>query len=107
MKRYYAYKNLLGLNLPETGYDSEDSHSTLENDECLLWRETEDLVSAPTREIAEQLYVQHVISPLLGYEQVDDGIRVYLSKEFLEVAEMNILSYGPSRRVDAAVVNTM
>ncbi|KAG5538485.1 hypothetical protein RHGRI_019159 [Rhododendron griersonianum] len=42
---------------PRNGYDSEDSHSALTNDECLLWRETEDLVSAPTREIAEQLQV--------------------------------------------------
>ncbi|XP_058224766.1 inositol-pentakisphosphate 2-kinase-like isoform X2 [Rhododendron vialii] len=42
---------------PRNGYDSEDSHSALTNDECLLWRETEDLVSAPTREIAEQLIV--------------------------------------------------
>ncbi|KAI8545207.1 hypothetical protein RHMOL_Rhmol07G0023800 [Rhododendron molle] len=40
---------------PRNRYDSEDSHSALTNDECLLWIETEDVVSAPTREIAEQL----------------------------------------------------
>ncbi|KAG5538486.1 hypothetical protein RHGRI_019160 [Rhododendron griersonianum] len=90
---------------PINGYDSEDSHSALTNDECLLWRETEDLVSAPTREIAEQLYVQHVISPLLGYEHVDAGNRVFLSKEFLKTVEKNILSQRPSQRVDAAMVN--
>ncbi|KAG5538483.1 hypothetical protein RHGRI_019157 [Rhododendron griersonianum] len=92
---------------PRNGNDSEDSHSALMNDECLMWRETEERVLAPTREIAEQLYVQHVISPLLGYEHVDDGIHVFLSKEFLEVAEKNILSQRPSRRVDAAMVNTL
>ncbi|KAI8536926.1 hypothetical protein RHMOL_Rhmol10G0294700 [Rhododendron molle] len=86
-----------GVESPRNGNDSEDSHSALANDECLFWRETEDLVSAPTREIAEQLYVQHVISPLLGYEHVDGGIRVYLSKEFLEVAKKNILSQRPSQ----------
>ncbi|KAF7137566.1 hypothetical protein RHSIM_Rhsim07G0021400 [Rhododendron simsii] len=90
---------------PRNGYDSEDSHSALTNDECLLWRETEDLVSAPTREIAEQLYVQHVISPLLGYEHVDAGNRVFLSKEFLKAVEKNILSQRPSQRVDAGMVN--
>ncbi|XP_058224769.1 inositol-pentakisphosphate 2-kinase-like isoform X1 [Rhododendron vialii] len=90
---------------PRNGYDSEDGHSALMNDECLLWRETEDLVSAPTREIGKQLYVQHVISPLLGYEHVDAGIRVFLSKEFLGAVEKNILSQRPSQRVDAAMVN--
>ncbi|KAH7862943.1 hypothetical protein Vadar_011357 [Vaccinium darrowii] len=86
---------------------SENTHSVLTNDECLLWKETEDLVSAPTREIAEQLFVQHIISPLLGSKHVDAGSRVILSKEFLEVVERNILSQRPSWRVDAAVVNTL
>lgn len=32
-----------------------------------------DLLSAPTREIAEHLYVQDVMSPLLGSNHVDAG----------------------------------
>ncbi|XP_058224772.1 uncharacterized protein LOC131333944 [Rhododendron vialii] len=50
-------QNAPRIESPRNGYDSEDSHSALMNDECLLWRETEDLVLAPTREIAEQLFV--------------------------------------------------
>lgn len=54
--------------------ETKDGHSSLTLDECRLWKETEDLVSAPTREIAEQLYVQHVITPLLGPGHVDAGV---------------------------------
>ncbi|KAI8574622.1 hypothetical protein RHMOL_Rhmol01G0368400 [Rhododendron molle] len=75
LERYYAYKRLPGLNLPET--DTIVRKVIQLCDECLLWRETEDL------------------------------IRVYLSKEFLEVAEKNILSQCPSRQGDAAMVNTL
>ncbi|KAL6981878.1 Inositol-pentakisphosphate 2-kinase [Sarracenia purpurea var. burkii] len=92
---------------PIHGYDSGDSHSALTMDECLLWKEIEDLVSTPTREIAEQLYVQHVIAPLLGSEHVDAGVQVFLSREFLESVEKNVLCQRPSWRVDAAEVNTL
>ncbi|CAK9176392.1 unnamed protein product [Ilex paraguariensis] len=75
--------------------------------ECLLWKETKNLVSAPTREIAEQLYVQHVMSPLLGSEHVDAGIRILVSREFLEAVEKNVHCQRPSWRVDAAMVNPL
>ncbi|KAL6995715.1 Inositol-pentakisphosphate 2-kinase [Sarracenia purpurea var. burkii] len=92
---------------PRYGSDSDDCHASVTTDELRLWKETEDLVSAPTRETAEQLYVQHVISPLLGFEHVDAGIRVLVSREFLESIEKNALSQRPSWRVDAAKVNTL
>ncbi|XP_058220772.1 inositol-pentakisphosphate 2-kinase-like isoform X1 [Rhododendron vialii] len=87
--------------------ETKDGHSSLTSDECRLWKETEDLVSAPTREIAEQLYVQHVITPLLGPGHVDAGIRVHVSRDFLESVEKNVLCQRPSWRVDAAQVNTL
>lgn len=80
---------------PRYGSDNEDNHSAelaLTTDECLLWKEIEDLGSAPSREIAEQLYVQHIITPLLGSEHVDAGIRVHVSSEFLELVEKNVLA---------------
>ena len=43
-------------------------------DERRLWKETEELVSAPTRKIADQLYVQRVLRPLLGSGHVDAGV---------------------------------
>ncbi|KAF7140690.1 hypothetical protein RHSIM_Rhsim06G0029700 [Rhododendron simsii] len=87
--------------------ETKDGHSSLTSDECRLWKETEDLVSAPTREIAEQLYVQHVITPLLGPGHVDAGIRVRVSRDFLESVEKNVLCQRPPWRVDAAKVNTL
>ncbi|THG22627.1 hypothetical protein TEA_015936 [Camellia sinensis var. sinensis] len=95
---------------PRYGSDNEDNHSAelaLTTDECLLWKEIEDLGSAPSREIAEQLYVQHIITPLLGSEHVDAGIRVHVSSEFLELVEKNVLCQRPSWRVDAAKVNPL
>lgn len=57
------------------GSECENDLSPFTMHECLLWKEINDLLLAPTREIAEQLYVQHVMSPLLGSEHVDAGVR--------------------------------
>ncbi|KAK6115318.1 hypothetical protein DH2020_007587 [Rehmannia glutinosa] len=88
--------------VPNNGSKSENGHSALTKHECLLWGEFEGIVSAPTREIAEQLYVKNVMCPLLGPEHVDAGIRVLVSKEFLEAVEDKVLRQRPSWRVDAA-----
>ena len=51
------------------------------NHESLLWGKFEGIVSAPTKEIAEHVYVQKVMCPLLGSEHVDAGVR-YSSRKF-------------------------
>ncbi|XP_027149687.1 inositol-pentakisphosphate 2-kinase-like [Coffea eugenioides] len=89
------------------GSHLENGHSALTPHECLLWKDTADLTSAPTREIAEQLYVQHVMRPLLGSEHVDAGMRILVSKEFLVAIEKKVLSQRPSWRVKAAKVNPL
>lgn len=89
------------------GCVSDNSLPALTRDECLVWKETEELVSAPTQELAEQLYVQYVISPLLGSEHVDAGIQVPVSQDFLESVEDKVHCHRPSWRVEAAKVNTL
>ncbi|MBN8157036.1 hypothetical protein J0J30_23865 [Vibrio vulnificus] len=42
--------------------------------EKILWKESEEMISSPSKEIAEQLYVQHVMAPLLGPKHVDAGV---------------------------------
>lgn len=54
--------------------DCKDDVSVFTKHECLLWKDVNDLLSASNREVAEQLYVQHVMSPLLGPENVDAGV---------------------------------
>ncbi|KAF8377913.1 hypothetical protein HHK36_031301 [Tetracentron sinense] len=81
--------------------------SILSMHECLLWNDTNDLVSSASKEIAGQLFVLHVMSPLLGSEHVDAGIRIVVSREFLESVEKNVLCQRPAWRVDAAKVNTL
>lgn len=64
---------------PSTRSKFEGGPSILTMHECLLWEEIKDLVLAPTRELAEQEYVQHVMSPLLGSEHVDVGVSLSLN----------------------------
>ncbi|KAL2249758.1 UNVERIFIED_CONTAM: Inositol-pentakisphosphate 2-kinase [Sesamum indicum] len=93
--------------VPNNGSECENGHSALTKLECVLWGKFEGIVSAPTRETAEQLYVQKVMCPLLGSEHVDAGIHVLVSREFLEAVEKKVLGQRPSWRVDAAKVNPL
>lgn len=49
----------------------------MDKHECLLWQKVEGIFAAATREIAEQLYVEHVMCPMLGSEHVDAGVSCY------------------------------
>ncbi|GFP98397.1 inositol-pentakisphosphate 2-kinase [Phtheirospermum japonicum] len=64
--------------VPNHGSD-ENGHSPLTKLECIMWGEFDGIVSAPTREIAEQLYVQKVMCPLLGPDHVDAGLALLAS----------------------------
>ncbi|XP_065870314.1 inositol-pentakisphosphate 2-kinase-like isoform X2 [Euphorbia lathyris] len=74
--------------------------------ERLLWRESKELVSSPTKELAELLYVQQIMSPLLGPKHVDAGLQIPVSRKFLESIEEKIVSQRPAWRIDAAKVDT-
>ncbi|XP_042058527.1 inositol-pentakisphosphate 2-kinase-like isoform X1 [Salvia splendens] len=87
--------------------ECENGHSALVNHESLLWGKFEGIVSAPTREVAEHIYVQKVMCPLLGSEHVDAGIHVLVSREFLEAVDNKVLCQRPSWRVDAARINPL
>lgn len=50
------------------------SPTALSTHERLLWRDIDDIVSSHNKEIAAQLYVQRVMSPLLGPKHVDAGV---------------------------------
>lgn len=80
--------------------------SFLTTHEMLLWRDDKELISSPKKEYLEQLYITQVMSPLLGPKHVDAGIRVLVSREFLECVEKNLICQRPAWRVDAAKVDT-
>ncbi|KAK5831705.1 inositol-pentakisphosphate 2-kinase-like [Gossypium arboreum] len=73
--------------------------------ERLLWRENKELTASSNREILEQLYVKHVMSPLLGPKHVDVGIRVLVTKEFLKSVEKNVTCHRPAWRVHSSQVD--
>ncbi|KAE8713389.1 Inositol-pentakisphosphate 2-kinase [Hibiscus syriacus] len=73
--------------------------------ERLLWREYKELLMWPNREIVQQLYVKHVMSPLLGPLHVDAGMRVHVTKEFLLSVEKNVTCRRPACRIDSSQVD--
>ncbi|XP_043713241.1 inositol-pentakisphosphate 2-kinase-like isoform X2 [Telopea speciosissima] len=81
--------------------------SVLSSHECLLWKDTNDLVSSTSTEAVRQLFVHYVMRPLLGSEYVDAGAGVLVSRKFLESVENNVSVQRPAWRVDAAKVNTL
>lgn len=43
-----------------------------------LWKDLEDIVSSPNRELVSQMFVRNVMSPLLGSKYVDAGVCCYI-----------------------------
>ncbi|XP_004499186.1 inositol-pentakisphosphate 2-kinase-like isoform X2 [Cicer arietinum] len=74
--------------------------------ERLIWKDVHELISSSDKEIAGQLYVQHVMKPLLGSKYVDAGNHILVTKEFLESVEKNVVSQRPAWRVDVSRVDT-
>ncbi|XP_057965131.1 inositol-pentakisphosphate 2-kinase-like [Malania oleifera] len=103
----FAGKVLRIQKVPRKKSQCASNTSVLSVYECRLWKDANDIVSSPTKDIAGQLYVQNVMSPLLGSKHVDSGMRVRVSRDFLESVEKNVLSQRPTWRVDAAKINTL
>ncbi|XP_019152349.1 PREDICTED: inositol-pentakisphosphate 2-kinase-like isoform X1 [Ipomoea nil] len=103
----FAGKILRIQKVPTNGCEYENGHPGLTVHEIHLWKDVKDLVSAPTREIAEHFFVQQVMCPFLGPEHVDAGIHILVSREFLEAVEKNVLHKRPTWRVDAAKLNLL
>ncbi|KAK9947042.1 hypothetical protein M0R45_012479 [Rubus argutus] len=91
---------------PRNGSVRSSSPTALTMHERLLWKDMEDIVASSNKELASQLFVKHVMLPLLGSEYVDSGMRVPASREFLESVEKNVNCQRPASRVDAAKVDT-
>ncbi|KAL4590731.1 hypothetical protein LXL04_003673 [Taraxacum kok-saghyz] len=89
------------------GTECEKAPSALSVHECLVWEGVGDLLSASTKDIVNHMYAKHVMSPLLGPQHVDAGVRVQVTKEFLELVHNRVLFQRPSWRVDNARVNTL
>lgn len=58
------------------GLERPGSPPALTMHERLLWKDLEDMVTCSNKELASQLYVKHVMSPLLGSHFVDAGVCV-------------------------------
>lgn len=92
---------------PKNGSGKFIRSTVLTAEERLLWNDVKAVVSSETLDVAAQNYVRDVMTPLLGTEHVDAGVRVRVSMEFLECIDKNVLPHRPTWRVDAAIVNTL
>ncbi|MFS7962660.1 putative inositol-pentakisphosphate 2-kinase [Helianthus anomalus] len=83
--------------------------AALSEHERLVWKDVggQQLLSAPTKDIANHAYAQFVLCPLLVSQHVDAGVRVLVTKEFLELIHNAVLLHRPSWRVDNGGVNTL
>ncbi|KAK2446420.1 Inositol-pentakisphosphate 2-kinase [Trifolium repens] len=81
------------------------SPSSLTAHERLLWKDVDELISSSDHELASQLFVLHVMKPLLGSKFVDAGMHVQVSTGFLESVEKNVICQRPAWRVDTAQVD--
>ncbi|PHT98847.1 Inositol-pentakisphosphate 2-kinase IPK1 [Capsicum chinense] len=104
---HFVGKVLRVQKVPRNGSQCENGRLGLTEMECLIWKEFEELVSAPTKELAEYYFVQRVMCSLLGSKNVDAGIHIPVTREFLETVDNNVLCHRPSWRVDAAKVNPL
>ncbi|EOA35203.1 hypothetical protein CARUB_v10020353mg [Capsella rubella] len=92
---------------PKNGNENGDTNGNgLTTHEKLIWGENKDLVSCQNKEIVEYLYVKHVMRPLLGHKHVNAGIRLLVSKEFLESATKIVSSQRFPWRANAANADT-
>ncbi|KAF8769150.1 hypothetical protein HU200_006647 [Digitaria exilis] len=74
--------------------------------EQLLWGHIPELVDSVKQDCLAQAYAVHVMSKHLGASHVDGGVRVAVSREFLELVEKNVLSSRPSWRVNASSIDS-
>ncbi|KAL6844428.1 hypothetical protein ACP4OV_026101 [Aristida adscensionis] len=73
--------------------------------EQLLWGHIPELVESVKQDCLAQAYAVHVMIPHLGANHVDGGIRVRVSRNFLELVEKNVISSRPVWRVNASSID--
>ncbi|KAL6651880.1 hypothetical protein ACP70R_010805 [Stipagrostis hirtigluma subsp. patula] len=73
--------------------------------EQLLWGHIPELVDSVKLGCLAQAYAVHVMSQHLGANHVDGGIRVRVSRNFLELVEKNVIGSRPAWRVNASSID--
>nr|XP_029124367.1 inositol-pentakisphosphate 2-kinase IPK1 isoform X4 [Elaeis guineensis] len=92
--------------VPKGSTKSVNGCAVLSRHEKLLWGDVEELVESKSKDIAQQNYIKHVMSHMLGPKYIDEGTYVTVSREFLESVEKNVHDQRPAWRINAAEVDT-
>jgi len=73
--------------------------------EQLLWGHIPELLDSVKQDCLAQAYAVHVMSKHLGANHVDSGVRVGVSRDFLELVQKNVLNSRPAWRVNASSID--
>lgn len=83
----------------------KDSKPVLSVDERKLWREWPSMAMATTPAALAHVYAADIIQPLLGKDFVDAGILVFLTTEFLEAVNEDVVAKQPEWRSKDAMMD--
>ncbi|KAJ4754259.1 Inositol-pentakisphosphate 2-kinase [Rhynchospora pubera] len=79
----------------------------LSTHEQLIWANVDGLVESKSKDSLAQIYVTSIMGPLLGTNHIDAGVRVSVSREFLEKVEVSTLNFRPAWRIKASKIDTL
>ncbi|KAL9254671.1 Inositol-pentakisphosphate 2-kinase IPK1-like protein [Drosera capensis] len=83
--------------VPKRGAGFANGHSVFSRHERLLWEGVDSITTSPTKEIADQLFVQHVMIPLLGSDCVDTGPKCGFLPSSRFISEENAVKKNVTR----------
>nr|CAD1838318.1 unnamed protein product [Ananas comosus var. bracteatus] len=93
--------------VPKDGAQPTNTSVLLSRHEQLLWGDVIELLESLSKDNLGQVFAMHVMSRFLGAKHIDSGIRVLVSKGFLQSVEINVQSHRPISRVNAAKIDTL
>ncbi|KAJ3694324.1 hypothetical protein LUZ60_009804 [Juncus effusus] len=92
--------------VPKEQKKTETSSAQLSMHEQLVWGDVAELFESKSKDNLVQNYTKYVMCPLFGTNHIDTGVRVSVSREFLEQIEMRNLDLRPVWRVNASKIDT-
>ncbi|KAJ4816559.1 Inositol-pentakisphosphate 2-kinase [Rhynchospora pubera] len=81
--------------------------AVLSTHEQLIWANVAELIESKSKDSLAQIYATRIMGPLLGTNHIDAGVRVSVSREFLEKVEVSTLNFRPAWRRKASKIDIL
>ncbi|XP_078157665.1 inositol-pentakisphosphate 2-kinase IPK1-like [Carex rostrata] len=93
--------------VPKDETEPPNACGQLSKHEQLLWGDVAELIESNSEDSLMQNYAGCIMGPLLGSVHIDAGVRVSVTREFLENVEDSALNFRPSWRIKASKIDTL